>query len=469
MIKKVGSAALIGLLTLAVAACGSGNNNTASPSGSAALSGSPEASAPASEQPKSGEKIKLSYWTGDRHDQEYIKELVDRFNETNADNIEVELVVKTDDFNQAIDLAYASGQAPDIIRVKENTIQPWVKKGYLEPIDGYLSEEFKQKFQAIPDYNQLEGKMYSLPNYGTTLRLVYNKDLFAKAGVDAPPKTLAEMVDIAKKLTEAGKAEGAYGFAQNFKNTQSAMFRSARVIAEASGLGGLGYDFKTARYDWGSYKEIVEAFKQMVDDGSTMPGMESLDIDPLRAQFAEGKIGMYISFSSEPGVYQDQFPAKIDWAAAPVPTIDGTVKGKTSLLGGQWLAISSQSKHKDAAWKFVEFMYSDEFLKTYQEKGFGLSMVPAISEIAGSPNIKGIEGFIPTENDGTWPLEPTSSIQVEGELATDAFFKYMLSGGDLDAIIADLNKRYNAALDKAIAAGEVKAEPNPDFDPMKLK
>ncbi|GIO12651.1 hypothetical protein J19TS2_22060 [Cohnella xylanilytica] len=467
MIKQVGTAALVGALTVAVAACGSGGGNgggsAASPTGSSEAA----SSAPASAKPAG--KIKLSYWTGDRHDQDYIKEIVQKFNDTNPDGIEVEMVVKTDDFNQAIDLAFSSGQAPDLIRVKENTIQPWAKKGYLEPIDSYLTDEFKRKFPAIPDFNVIDGKTYSLPNYGSTIRLVYNKDLFKKAGIAEPPKTLAEMVEDAKKLTAAGKADGAYGFAQNFKSTQSALFRSARVIAEASGYGGLGYDFKTARYDWNGYKEIIQAFKQMVDDGSTMPGMESLDIDPLRAQFAEGKIGMYLSFSSEPGVYKDQFPAKIDWAAAPAPTIDGTVKGKTSLLGGLWLAISAQSKNKDAGWKFMQYMYGDDILKTYQEKGFGLSMVPEIAKIAGKPNIVGIDGFLPTENDGTWPLEPTSAIKVEGELATDAFFKYMLSGGDLDAMIQDLNKRYNDALDKAIAAGEAKAEPDPGFDPMKIR
>ncbi|MBB3111511.1 multiple sugar transport system substrate-binding protein [Paenibacillus phyllosphaerae] len=464
--KKAGLAVSIGLLAF-TAACSSGGNTTEN----SPANNPPEKPVEGTDNKpqETGKKVKLSYWTGDRHDQEYITEVIKSFNASNADNIEVELVVKTDDFNQAIDLAFASGQAPDLIRVKENTIQPWVKKGYLEPIDGFLTDELKAKFPVIPDFNQIEGKIYSLPNYGSTLRLVYNKDLFAKAGVAAPPKTLDELVETAKKLTEAGKAEGAYGFALNFKSTQSAMFRSARVIAEANGDGGFGYDFKTARYDWSSYKPIIEAFKKMVDDGSTMPGMESLDIDPLRAQFAEGKIGMYISFSSEPGVYQNQFPAKIDWAAAPVPTTDGQVHGKTSFTGGQWLAINAQSKNKEAAWKFMQYMYGDDILKTYQEKGFGLSMVPSITASAAKPSINGIEGFMPTENDGTWPLDPTSAIKVEGIMATDAFFKYMLSGGNLDEIVNDLNKRYNDALDQAIAAGEVTAEPDPAFDPMTLK
>ncbi|MDQ1909682.1 sugar ABC transporter substrate-binding protein [Paenibacillus sp. GD4] len=453
MIRKMGFVTVSSLLAVSLAACSSTTPPAGKPGEQAGGT-------------VSKEKKKLVYWTNDRHDMDYIKGVVQKFNESNQDSIEVEMVVKTEDFNQAIDLAFASGQAPDIIRVKENTIQPFVQKGYLKPIDTYVTEDMKKKFPVIDDFNRLDGKLYSLPNYGSTLRLVYNKDLFAKAGLTAPPKTLKEMVDYAKKITAVGKANGSYGFAQNFKSPESALNRSARVIAEASGIGGLGYDFKTARYDFTGFKEIIQAFKQMVDDGSTLPGMESLDIDPLRAQFAEGKIGMYISFSSEPGVYKSQFPAKIDWAAAPVPTIDGTVKGATSFLGGQWLSISSTTKNPDLAWKFMQHMYNDDVLKTYHENGFGLSMVPSISSAAKKPDIKGIEGFLPNGMDGTWPLNPP--VTVEGIKNTDAFFKYMISGGNLDEIIADLNKRYNEALDKAIAKGSVQAKPNPSFDPMKL-
>ncbi|MNR64920.1 hypothetical protein D3C85_1877490 [compost metagenome] len=44
----------------------------------------------------------------------------------------------------------------------------------------------------------------------------------------------------------------------------------------------------------------------------------------------------------------------------------------------------------------------------------------------------------------------------------------MLNGGDLDATISDLNKRYNAALDDAIKNDGLKAEPDPSFDPAAL-
>ncbi|OKP87520.1 ABC transporter substrate-binding protein [Paenibacillus helianthi] len=455
MKKQLLLTSLSAVLAFGLAACG--NSNTAENSKEPSNSGAGSAS---------GEKTKISYWTGDRHDAEFVKEKVADFNATNTDGIEVELVVKGDDFDTALDLSFQTADSPDVIRVKENTIGTFYKKEYLAPIDEYLSDDMKAKFPEMVNLNTFDGKRYSLPNYGTTMRLVYNKDLFAKAGITKPPTTLQELVDTAKKLTAAGKADGAYGFAQNFKSPASALGRSARVIAEMSGFGGFGYDFKTARYDFSGFKPIIEAFKQIKDDGSMLPGVESLDIDPLRAQFAEGKIGMYLSFSSEPGVYSTQFPAKIDWAAAPAPTIDGNAKGASGFLGGQWLALSAKSKHKDAAWKFMEYMYSDQMLTAYQENGYGISMVPSISASAKIPEVKGIEGFLPNQYDGVWPVYP--AVAPEGMKSDDAFFKYMLNGGDLDATIADLNKRYNAALDDAMKNDGLKAEPDPGFNPAAL-
>ncbi|GGD58070.1 ABC transporter substrate-binding protein [Paenibacillus nasutitermitis] len=455
--KKIGYTGFIVLLMLALAACSSTDKGGGA---------SPDVPASKNEAKDKGDKVKLTFWSVDRTDADYTREQIAKFEADNP-GIEIDYVVKTEEYNQAIDLAFASAQSPDLFRVKENTIQTFYKKGYLEPLDDYVSSEFKSRFTPLKDLNLFDGKMYSFPNYGYTMRLVYNVDLFEKAGINKPPSTLQEMVETAKKLTAVGKADGTYGFALNFKNPASAFDRSARAIAELNGYGGYGFDFKTGRFDVSGFKPIVEAFHQMYNDGSTLPGMESLDIDPLRAQFAEGKIGMYISFSSEPSVYKNQFPAKINWAAAQVPTFDGTVRGASGFLGGQWLSISKESKHKEEAAKFLNFMYGDQILLDYHEKGFAFSMVSSVLSKAKQADIPGIEGFAPTKYDGAWPVQPT--VAVQGEKYQDAFFKYMIQGGDLDKIIADLNKRYNEALDKAIASGELDVKPDPSFDPKNLQ
>ncbi|NIK79557.1 multiple sugar transport system substrate-binding protein [Paenibacillus castaneae] len=470
MFNKTRMVTVAALLALSLSACSSGNGNSTN-STKGTNEPAPKATTEAVvEGTKEAPKVKLNYWTEDRHDLTYIQEVVQRFNETNTENIEVELKGLSENYNQSVDIAFSSKQAPDIIRTTPSNFIPFVKKGYLEPLDGYMNDAMKTKFQGalIDKSNMMNGQIFSLPNYGYSSRLIYNVDLFNKAGITSPPKTLNEMVEVAKKLTEAGKDIGAYGFAINFKGADNSFEKAPRSIAELSGIGGYGYDFKTGKYDFSGFADIMKAFKQMKDDGSMLPGVEALDIDPLRAQFAEGKIGMYLSISAEPGVYQSQFPTEVNWSAALPPTISGDIAGVAGYWKtGPWLSISSQTKNKKEAWTFLEYMYSDEVLRTYYEDGYGLSLLPAIVAQSKDPKIPGIEGFLPTQYDGLWPISP--KVTVEGTDFPNLFIKYAISGGDLDKMITDVNTRYNAALDKARASGDVTTEAMPDFNAKSMQ
>lgn len=469
-VNKMSMLTVSTILALTLSACSAGGGNTTN-SPKETNEPSPQSSNAAANEGKSdAPKVKLNYWTEDRHDLTYIQEVVERFNETNKNNIEVEVKGLSENYNQSVDIAFSSKQAPDIIRTTPSNFIPFVKKGYLEPLNGYMNAEMDAKFGGalIDKSNMMDGQIYSLPNYGYSSRLIYNVDLFEKAGIAAPPKTLDEMVETAKKLTEAGKDTGAYGFAINFKGADNSFEKAPRSIAELSGFGGYGYDFKTGKYDFSGFADIMTAFKQIKDDGSMLPGVEAMDIDPLRAQFAEGKIGMYLSISAETNVYLSQFPAKINWAAALPPTINGEVKGAAGYWKtGPWLSISSQTKNKEEAWQFLEYMYSDEVLQKYYEGGYGLSLLPDIIAKSKKPEVPGIEGFLPTEYDGIWPISP--KVTVEGTDFPNLFIKYTISGGDLDKMIEDVNTRYNAALDKARASGDVTTEAMPDFDAKSMQ
>jgi multiple sugar transport system substrate-binding protein len=469
MKKRISLLCFCIVLIVALSACSNSNNkNTNADKKSGDVVSTP---AVKDEKPApTGPKTKLVFWTFDRHDADFITKKVAAYNETNTDNIEVEVTSMAENYVQSVDIAFASNQMPDILRPNQDTTIPFVQKGYLEPLDSFITPEMKDKFSSVlqDQVNQFDGKIYTLPNFGYTLRLVYNKDLFDKAGIKAPPTSLDELIATAKEITKVGKADGQYGFALNFKSPKSALDRSGREILQLSGFNGFGFDDTTGKFDFTHYKPVIEAFKTMKEEGSMLPGVESLDIDPLRAQFAEGKIGMYLSYSAEAGVYKNQFPTTINWAAVQAPTIDGNVKGAAGFANsGQWFGIASKSKNKDAAWKFLTYMYSDEMLQEYHEAGLGLAAVPAIAAKAKAPEINGVEGFLVTKNDALWPIPPT--VTVQGLNYGDAFLKYMLTGGSIDDTITDLNKRYNEALDKAVAAGEVTVTANPSFDPVKLQ
>lgn len=450
---------LAGVLALALiaAGCSSGGNTT----------GGNDTDGKASPEQKGEVTIKV--WTLNRHDQDYMNSVVNKFNEEHKGSIKVEYQIYSENFTQSLDIALATNEGPDIFFDGSTAYTDHLPKGDLMPLDQFLTSEFKARFgdgAFIEGINMHEGKIYSLPAIGTTPRLFYNKGIFEKAGIDHPPATVAEMAKMAKQISDRLGSEKIYGFAANLKNPASALQRSVDFILMRSGGVREGYDFKTGTYDFSGYKPILEAYRDIFTSNAAFPGSESLDIDPLRTQFAAGKIGMYISWThSEPGVYANQFPTKEEWAVAPLPTIDGVKGSQTIFLAGRWFLMNAKTKHPEEAWKVMEYLYSDEVLAGYHERGLGLVMVPSALKIAKKPeNVQKHPNLEFDEHDKVWPTVPTG-VKPEGNDMYFVMNTVIFGAQNVDAAIADLNKRYNEALDKAEKDGKAARKIYPDFTP----
>ncbi|MDF2589618.1 MAG: extracellular solute-binding protein family 1, partial [Anaerocolumna sp.] len=143
-----------------------------------------------------GEKTKVVIWSKDRHDADLITARVAEYNETNTDNIEVDYQIYTENYEQAIDMAFQSGEAPDILTQQTQIFQKYVNSGRWADYNQFMDDDFKKTFGSVivPGMNEIDGKVYYIPTTGTTGRLFYNKAIFEKAGIANPPATLEEMV-----------------------------------------------------------------------------------------------------------------------------------------------------------------------------------------------------------------------------------------------------------------------------------
>jgi multiple sugar transport system substrate-binding protein len=267
---------------------------------------------------------------------------------------------------------------------------------------------------------------------------------------------VAELAACSKLIADKLKGEGIYGFALNLKSPRSAIDRSFEFMAQRSGGPRWGFDFRKGEYDFTFHRPIVEEFRKIFSGGSAFPGCVSLDIDPLRTQFAAGKIGMYISWShAEPGVYANQFPTKERWGVAPLPTIERNAK----------------SKHKKEAWIVIsELMASKDYIVGYHEAGLGTTIVPEYIAAAGpSPTIKAHPALALDSKDKIWPATPldisAAAMVVEGKDYWNTVVELFFSDADIGKALAGLTKRYNAAYRKGIASGKLKEIKYPRFDP----
>ena len=64
--------------------------------------------------PALAEKTVVTYWSNDRHDETYMTEMINKFN-AEHDDIEIQMTIMTDDFENSILLAYQGGTAPDLV------------------------------------------------------------------------------------------------------------------------------------------------------------------------------------------------------------------------------------------------------------------------------------------------------------------------------------------------------------------
>jgi multiple sugar transport system substrate-binding protein len=106
--------------------------------------------------------------------------------------------------------AISGGNPPDIIDLGTTLeLASWATEGAVTPLNSYISKSKLAMSKFVPDALKpvtVGGKVYALPFMDFTAGLLYNKKLFAAAGLNPndPPTTLEQLTADAKKLTKTG-------------------------------------------------------------------------------------------------------------------------------------------------------------------------------------------------------------------------------------------------------------------------
>ncbi len=102
------------------------------------------------------------------------------------------------------------GNAPmDVVYCSDHWLSEWVEAGWITPVDempglqGYLDQLMPSAIQAAT----YKGRFYGLPYYGDYMAFMYHEGYLQRAGVDRPPSTWQEVIDVAKKVKASGILE----------------------------------------------------------------------------------------------------------------------------------------------------------------------------------------------------------------------------------------------------------------------
>jgi ABC-type glycerol-3-phosphate transport system substrate-binding protein len=261
------------------------------------------------------------------------------------------------------------GKAPDLVRADPPHAAQYLAAGWAAPLGtsaGNPDDYFKASLEAVTK----DGQLYGVPIDVSALALLYRTDLFQAAGIAAPPKTWAEFIDDAKRLTHGDQfGVGLFGGWGAFE------FYPWLWQAGGEVLSG---DQKHAAFNSTQGAQALQLWVDLAQTEKVMPpGMATATEDDLKGPFVSGKLAM---LTSGPWMLPSLNKSGIDgkWAVAPLPQ-DAQA---TTVLGGEDLLALSGGKHLDATRAFIRWLMTDDVQKQWAS---ALGYVPVKQSLYRDP------------------------------------------------------------------------------------
>lgn len=257
--------------------------------------------------------------------------------------------------------AFNSKTAPDVLELGSDWVAQFSSEGVLYSIP---SEKVEMSsfidFSLEPCY--WDSQIYSLPWVVDTRVLFVNQELLSKKGITLDsPFSVNKMLEYSESVNEFSEEIYGYGATGPDKHR---LYK--KIIPLFWTFGGEVFDSKgNLKIDSPENVKALESYLRAARTGiiETQRQLDNL--------FVRGKIGFWISGGWLLEKIKNENP-DLNYSTYLVPGEDNSTG--ISFAGGEYLAISNQSKQKEAALEFIKYMTSGEnsikFTKEIYEAGY---------------------------------------------------------------------------------------------------
>ena len=304
----------------------------------------------------------------------YFEEAAAAFEKANPGiDIQIE-VAPWDSLQQKLTTDISAGTNADLSIVATRWLLDYVQQGVVDSLDDRITDELRGRF--IPTFltpSVLDGKTYGLPVAASARAMYYNKDIFSKAGYDAAPATWDDLKAAAAKIKETSPDVFAFGL--QGKEIETDFYFNYAFWSYGGDIikdGKSGLDSEAAI-------EAAKLYKGFIDAGYTQPGVTSYSREDVQNLFKQGKVASVITAPFLSNQIKAEAP-KLNYGVAPVPA---GPRGDRATYGvTDSIVLFKNSKNKDEAWKFLDFIFSAE-MRTKFDKVEGF--LPVNAEEAKDP------------------------------------------------------------------------------------
>ncbi|MFB7110271.1 extracellular solute-binding protein [Streptomyces sp. NPDC056190] len=259
-----------------------------------------------------------------------------------------------DGIQQKLTTALSEENPPDVFEVGNTQTPAYAKTGGLADLADLKSSIGGDWTESLNNSSVFDGKQYAAPWYFANRVVLYNKKLWADAGIKDTPKTRDEFYADLKKVGDKTGAEPIYLPGQNWYHFVGLVVGEGGELVKKDGdkyVSNLADPKVAAAME--TYKKFQALSKAPKDKDEANPQQGEV--------FAKGKVGAFIGMGWEAGIAIKANPKiekEIGYFTIPGATAD---KPEGVFLGGSNLAVAAGSKKQELAREFLKIALSDQY------------------------------------------------------------------------------------------------------------
>ncbi|WP_217167592.1 extracellular solute-binding protein [Streptomyces sp. AC512_CC834] len=298
-----------------------------------------------------GETLTVWVMDGSSPDQ-WQKDVAAEFEKKTKAKVKFE-VQQWNGIQQKLTTALSEENPPDVFEIGNTQTPAYAKTGGLAELADLKSSIGADWSETLNESSVFEGKQYAAPWFVVNRVVVYNKKIWADAGIKETPKTRDEFYNDLKTIGEKTEAEPIYLPGQNWYHFVGlAIGEGAELVKKDGDKYVSNLDDPKIAAAMETYKKFQSLSKAPKDKDEATPQQGEV--------FANGKTGAFIGMGWEAGIAIEANPKiekDIGYFTIPGETAD---KPEGVFLGGSNLAVAAGSKKQDLAKEFLKIALSDK-------------------------------------------------------------------------------------------------------------
>ncbi|MFH9658805.1 extracellular solute-binding protein [Streptomyces sp. NPDC017248] len=337
MKRNLAAAIAIAGMMVSVSACGGGDDDSGKNAG-----------------PDSFKGQTLTVWAmdGSTPDQ-WVKDVTAAFEKKTGAKLKFE-TQKWDGIQQKITTALSESNPPDVLEVGNTQTPAYAVTGGLADLSDLKQEIGADWTPSVSQSSVYDGKQYAAPWYFVSRTVIYNKKIWAKAGIKDTPKTRDEFFQDLAAIDKKTDAEPLYLPGQNW------YFFDGLTIGQGADLVKKDGDKYVSNLADPKVAKAMEIYKKYASFSKAPKDKD--EATPQQAEvFAKGKTGAFIGLGWEAGTAVTANKAierDLGYFTLPGESAD---KPEGVFLGGSNLAVAEGSKKKELAKEFLKIALSDQY------------------------------------------------------------------------------------------------------------